>query len=50
MNRFTETNTIGLKNYYLPYEVKVGAYNSYGDGPNSTISIVYSAEGSKDIL
>ena len=41
------TVTIGADNYYLQYEVKVGAFNMYGDGPNSTVSLIYSAEGSK---
>ncbi|KAK3105596.1 hypothetical protein FSP39_001377 [Pinctada imbricata] len=43
--QLTEWDSIGLRNFYLPYEVKVGVYNDYGDGPNSTVSIVYSAEG-----
>ena len=41
------TVTIGTDNYYLQYEVKVGAFNDHGDGPNSTVSLIYSAEGSK---
>ncbi|XP_033733167.1 contactin-like [Pecten maximus] len=36
---------VGLNNYYLPYEVIVGAFNEFGFGPNSSVSIVYSAEG-----
>lgn len=36
---------VGLENYYLQYDVMVGAYNDIGDGPNSTTVIVYSAEG-----
>ena len=40
------TTNIGLDNYYLEYEVKVGAYNDLGSGPNSTDTIVMSAEGS----
>ncbi|XP_062597983.1 contactin-like [Saccostrea cucullata] len=31
--------------FYLPYEVKVGVFNLYGDGPNSTTTVVYSSEG-----
>ena len=44
--KVTFTATVGLDNYYLQYEVKVGAYNIHGDGPNSTVTIIYSAEGS----
>jgi len=40
------TANVGLENYYLEYEVKVGAYNDLGSGPNSTDTIVMSAEGS----
>ena len=40
------TANVGLDNYYLEYEVKVGAYNDLGSGPNSTDTIVMSAEGS----
>ncbi|XP_067686212.1 contactin-like [Haliotis asinina] len=36
--------TVGSENYYLEYEVMVAAFNSLGQGPNSTISIVLSAE------
>ena len=43
----TFTATIGLDNFYSQYEVKVGAYNIHGDGPNSTVTVIYSAEGSK---
>lgn len=35
------------RNYYIEYEVKVQAFNFLGPGPNSTISNVYSAEGSE---
>lgn len=38
---------VGIDNYYLQYEVKVQAFNDYGRGPNSSASLVYSAEGSK---
>ena len=37
--------TVGLENYYIQYDVMVGAYNDIGDGPNSTVYTVYSAEG-----
>ena len=37
--------TVGLENYYIQYDVMVGAYNDMGDGPNSTVYTVYSAEG-----
>ena len=43
----TFTANVGLDNYYLQYEVKVGAYNVHGDGPNSTVAVIFSAEGSK---
>ena len=36
---------VGLENYYLQYDVMVGAYNDIGDGPNSTTVVIYSAEG-----
>ncbi|XP_046331627.2 contactin-like [Haliotis rufescens] len=36
--------TVGGENYYLEYEVMVAAFNSLGQGPNSTINIVLSAE------
>lgn len=42
--------TVNLHNdelFYLQYEVKVGVFNKYGDGPNSTSTTVYSSEGSK---
>ncbi|CAL1546787.1 unnamed protein product [Lymnaea stagnalis] len=35
---------VGTDNYYLPYEVKVQAINEKGMGPNSSITIVYSAD------
>ena len=41
------THLVGVDFYYLEYEVKVGTYNKHGDGPNSTVEVVYSAEGSK---
>ena len=37
---------VGNENYYLLYEVKVQALNAMGQGPNSSIVDVYSAEGS----
>ncbi|XP_046576744.1 contactin-like [Haliotis rubra] len=40
----TTTITVGDKNYYLEYEVMVEAFNSLGRGPNSTVSVIYSAE------
>ena len=39
---------VGVDNYYLLYDVMVGSFNSIGDGPNSTIANVYSAEGRKN--
>ncbi|XP_060074968.1 contactin-like [Ylistrum balloti] len=36
--------TVGQEFYYTQYEVKVQAVNSFGKGPNSTISVIYSAE------
>ncbi|KAL8616442.1 hypothetical protein ACOMHN_041045 [Nucella lapillus] len=36
---------VGGDNYYLLYEVKVQALNSLGQGPNSSVVEVYSAEG-----
>ena len=45
--KVTFTVTVGIDDYYLQYEVKVGAYNVHGDGPNSTVTIIFSAEGSK---
>lgn len=41
------THLVGRDNYYLEYTVKVGAFNDHGSGPNSTETIVMSAEGSK---
>ena len=40
------THLVGVDFYYLEYEVKVGTYNKHGDGPNSTVEVIYSAEGS----
>lgn len=40
--------TVNLNNdklFYLPYEVKIGVFNKYGKGPNSTSTVVYSSEG-----
>ncbi|KAL3860642.1 hypothetical protein ACJMK2_010738, partial [Sinanodonta woodiana] len=39
------TVTVGTEMYFLLYEVKVRAYNDHGDGPESTVSEIYSAEG-----
>jgi len=38
---------VGTDNFYIPYEIMVQAFNDLGDGPNSTVTIVYSAMGSK---
>ncbi|KAH9507424.1 hypothetical protein Btru_058046, partial [Bulinus truncatus] len=35
---------VGPDNYFLPYEVKVQGVNDLGRGPNSTVTVVYSAE------
>ncbi|XP_041371548.1 contactin-like [Gigantopelta aegis] len=35
---------VGLHNYYLQYETMVQGVNDLGEGPNSTIAIIYSAE------
>ncbi|KAK3772496.1 hypothetical protein RRG08_043711 [Elysia crispata] len=35
---------VGADNFYLEYEVMVGAFNPNGSGPNSTVHIVMSAE------
>ncbi|GFS00043.1 contactin [Elysia marginata] len=35
---------VGALNFYLEYEVMVGAFNANGSGPNSTIHTVMSAE------
>ncbi|KAL4221661.1 Contactin 1 [Mactra antiquata] len=42
--------TVGTDNYYLPYIVKIGAHNSNGHGPNSTVQTVFSAEGMPNIV
>nr|WBU98469.1 C-lectin 11 [Lineus ruber] len=39
------TETIGADNFYLPYDVRVQAYNDKGDGPVSKPKEIYSAEG-----
>ncbi|XP_064610241.1 contactin-like isoform X2 [Liolophura sinensis] len=36
---------VGLDNFYLEYELKVQARNEYGSGPNSSVEIIFSAEG-----
>ena len=41
------TALVGVENYYLEYEVKVAAFNYLGQGPNSTVTIIMSAEDSK---
>ena len=50
IERMMFTKTIGPDNFYLQYDVKIGTYNDHGDGPNSTASIIWSAEGSKFVL
>ncbi|KAL4221440.1 Immunoglobulin like [Mactra antiquata] len=40
------TAIVGVENYYLPYEVRIQAFNDIGPGPNSTMEIVYSANAS----
>ncbi|XP_067685752.1 contactin-like [Haliotis asinina] len=40
----TTTVVVGDENYYLEYEVMVEAFNTLGRGPNSTVSVIYSAE------
>ncbi|CAL1530767.1 unnamed protein product [Lymnaea stagnalis] len=35
---------VGHDNYFLPYDVKVQAINDKGSGPNSTVTIIYSAD------
>ncbi|WAR14667.1 CONT-like protein [Mya arenaria] len=39
------TTEVGVENYYLEYEVMVGVYNGNGEGPNSTDTVIMSAEG-----
>ncbi|KAL4221262.1 ATP-dependent RNA helicase ddx25 [Mactra antiquata] len=39
------THLVGEENYYLDYEVKIGAFNTHGSGPNSSLTVVKSAEG-----
>ena len=46
-NKGKHVALVGKENYYLKYDVMVGAFNSIGDGPNSTSVDVYSAEGRK---
>jgi aminopeptidase C len=36
--------------YYLQYEIIIGVFNRYGTGPNSTMAVIYSAEGSKSLI
>ena len=50
IERMMYTKTIGPDNFYLQYDVKIGTYNDHGDGPNSTASIIWSAEGSKFVF
>ncbi|KAK3612186.1 hypothetical protein CHS0354_016572, partial [Potamilus streckersoni] len=37
-------HTVGKEFYYLRYEVKVRPYNQFGIGPESDISVIFSAE------
>ena len=46
VERMMYTILVGPDNYYLQYDVKVGTFNDYGSGPNSTAEVIYSAEGS----
>eukprot|EP00106_Octopus_bimaculoides_P009640 XP_014777082.1 PREDICTED: contactin-like [Octopus bimaculoides] len=41
---------VGAHNFYVKYEVKVQAFNLFGDGPNSTVAEVYSAEGMPTVV
>ena len=44
-------HTVGRENYYLQYEVKVTAFNEYGQGPTSPDGVyIYSAEDCKFII
>jgi hypothetical protein len=45
VTRYVET--IDVNFYYLPYEVKVAAFNSLGHGPNSSVEIIMSQEDRK---
>ena len=51
MDRESEmyTHLVGPDFFYLQYEVKVGTFNVHGDGPNSSVVTIYSAEGSKSL-
>lgn len=42
--------TVGVENYYLPYQVKVGVFNRLGHGPNSTVATIFSAEGMPQVV
>lgn len=44
MNGSEFITQVGQENYYSLYDVKVQAFNNYGDGPNSTAVRIYSAE------
>ena len=52
MDRESEmyTHLVGPDFFYLQYEVKVGTFNIHGDGPNSSVVTIYSAEGSKSLI
>lgn len=50
VNAYANTSfysTVGVDNFYIPYTVKVQAYNEKGDGPIGPEATVYSAEGSE---
>ncbi|KAJ8307435.1 hypothetical protein KUTeg_015519 [Tegillarca granosa] len=49
MNGSEFITQVGQENYYSLYDVKVQAFNNYGDGPNSTAVRIYSAEDCKYI-
>ncbi|CAL1534452.1 unnamed protein product [Lymnaea stagnalis] len=33
---------IGVENYFLEYEIKIGAFNGMGQGPNSSVEVIMS--------
>lgn len=41
----TFVTTLTANDYYLQYEIIIGVFNRYGNGPNSTMAVIYSAEG-----
>ncbi|XP_052821309.1 contactin-4-like [Mya arenaria] len=50
VNQGVYVTIVGLENYYLPYMVKIGAFNILGSGPNSTEVQIYSAEAMPQIV